>query len=410
MGYTKDALKGIGWLGSLRLVVRGTSFIRIIILARLLTPLEFGIFEIAALVLAILEIFSETGINILLIQNKENSKKYINTAWVISIVRGVIIALFIIGSSGFVSRFFNAPKANELILLIAIVPLLRGFINPSVISFLKNLEFNKEFIYKSSVFFIEALVSVILVYLFRSPVGIVIGLIASSFFEIFISFVLAKPAPLFNFDINIFKEIIKRGKWVTMGGVYNYLYQNLDNVAVGKMLGPFSLGIYNMAYNISLLPITEISDVAARVTFPVYVKISSDLDRLKRAFFRTLIVVSIVVMPVGILFFLFPRELILLFLGEKWIEASGVLRILALFGIVHSIIYSMTTLMLSLKRQDLSTHISMVSFLTLAITIIPLTNLYGIEGAAYSALLGALCSLPFAIYFAIKLIKNLPHD
>lgn len=407
MGYTKDALKGFGWLGMLRFVARGFSFLRIIILARLLTPLEFGLFEIAALVLAIVEIFSETGINLFIIQSKEKIDKFINTAWITSIGRGIFISIVIVLVASPISKFFNSPPSYQLINLIAIVPFIRGFINPSVVSFQKELNFSREFLYRSLVLFIEALVSVIFVYFLKSPMGIVLGLSVSALFEVLVSFVLAKPIPKFTFRISLFKEIVRKGKWVTLGGIYNYLYQNIDNAVVGKILGPSSLGIYNMAYNISLIPITEISDVVARVTLPVYIKISNEGERLKRAFFRSLILNLIIVMPLGIIFFLFPKELVVLVLSERWIEASEILRILALFGVIHSISYSMTTLMLSLNRQDLSTHVSMVNFLTLALTIIPFVNIYGIKGAAFSALLGALASLPFAVYFAIKLIRKL---
>ena len=93
MGYTKDAIRGISWIGFFRIATRGISYVRIVILARILTPSQFGAVDIALLTLSITEIFTETGINIFLYQQKEKIDKYINTAWVVSIVRGLFIGL-----------------------------------------------------------------------------------------------------------------------------------------------------------------------------------------------------------------------------------------------------------------------------------------------------------------------------
>jgi len=96
MGYTKQTIKGISWIGAFRIVTRIISFARTALLARLLTPRDFGVFGIATLVLSFLEIVTETGINIILVQKKENINEFINTAWVTSIIRGVLISIFII--------------------------------------------------------------------------------------------------------------------------------------------------------------------------------------------------------------------------------------------------------------------------------------------------------------------------
>jgi lipopolysaccharide exporter len=87
MGYFRNAVKGVVWMASLRGSTRAIAYVKIAILARLLGPEEFGIFGIASLVLALLEILTETGINAYLIQEEGKIKKYLNTAWVVSIIR-----------------------------------------------------------------------------------------------------------------------------------------------------------------------------------------------------------------------------------------------------------------------------------------------------------------------------------
>ena len=96
MGYLKQTVINVSWAGILRASTRIITFIRIIVLARILTPSQFGVFGIASLVLSFLEILTETGINVFLIQEKKAIKYYINDAWLVSILRGILISVFII--------------------------------------------------------------------------------------------------------------------------------------------------------------------------------------------------------------------------------------------------------------------------------------------------------------------------
>ena len=144
MGYTKEAIKGVSWLGAFRLFARVLSFLRTIIVARILSPAQFGVYGIAALALSLIEILTETGINVFLVQNKDNIGKYISTAWVVSIIRGILISFLIFSSSFFVAEFFKNPDTLALLMLVSVVPLIRGFINPSVVKFQKDLQFHKD--------------------------------------------------------------------------------------------------------------------------------------------------------------------------------------------------------------------------------------------------------------------------
>ena len=121
---------------------------------------------------------------------------------------------------------------------------------------------------------------------------------------------------------------------------------------VGKILGISSLGLYQMAYKISIFPITEISDVVSKVVFPVYARIDRDRARLKKAFFKTLALISVLSISLGALFLIFTREVILFVLGETWIDILPFLKILILFGIIRGISGSTSALFFALNKQE----------------------------------------------------------
>lgn len=404
MGYTKQAIKGFSWTAGIRIITRTLSLVKNVIIARIFSPYQFGAFGIATLVLVFAEIVTETGINTFLIQNKEDTDKYINTSWLVSIIRGTIIFLVIITASPFISSFFRNSDSMSLLILISFVPLLRGFINPSVIKFQKDLMFNKLFIYQTSCFLVEVFSSIILVLITHRVEALVYGMIVSTIFEIIISFMMIKPTPRLIFDLSVFKKIIGYGKWITASTIFNYFYQHGDDIVVGRILGSASLGLYDMAYRFSLVPLSDVADVVSNVTFPVYVKISADTKRLRRAFLKTLSGVILITFPIALIIFLFPKEIISLILGEKWLLAVPALKILGIFGFVRAISSFSQNIFLSLGKQNIFTLISLVGLGGLAVTIVPFVTIWGITGAAYSALFGTSLTIPVIFYFIYKFL------
>ena len=266
--YSKRTIVGFSWISAFRVLSRGVGFIKIVIIARLLVPAQFGIFGIASLSLAFLEILTEAGINVFLVQEKKDIKEYINDAWLVSIIRGVIIASFIIFTAPFVVAFFEIPQSIGIISLISIVPLIKGFINPAEVKFQKELQFNKEFYFRSAIFSLDSSVAVIASLITHSAIGLVFGLIAGALLEVILSFILIKPTPTFKFNLHKIIKIFHKGKWVTLYGILNYAASRGDSVAIGRTVGAGALGIYQMGYTIATLPISEIADVANRVRHP----------------------------------------------------------------------------------------------------------------------------------------------
>jgi len=406
MSYFKDTVSGVSWVGAYRGITRLAAFAKIAILARIFVPEQFGLFGIATLFLAFLEIFTETGVNVFLIQVKEKIGKYIDTAWVVSIARGAIISSIILLATPFIVSFFNSPGARTLLYLISLVPFIRGFINPSVVKFQKELQFKREFWFRSTIFLFDATVAVVLGVITGSVSSIIFGLIAGAFLEVLMSFVFVKPIPSFSFESKLIKKIISRGKWVTGAGVFQYVFRQGDDIVVGRFLGESPLGLYQVAYKISTLPISEVSDVVSRVTFPIYTKMAGNLERLKKAFFKTTLAVSVLVIPFGLIIFLFPRQIILLILGANWLEAVAVLKVLAIFGVIRAVSNSVFALLLAVEKQEYITAITFVSILGLGASIIPLVRNYGIVGAAIATIVGSVVAIPFVIYYLFRVFRQ----
>jgi O-antigen/teichoic acid export membrane protein len=406
MGYSGRVVKGVSWMTAFRILTRILSFLKIAVLARVLMPVQFGIFGIATLVLAFLEMLTETGINIILIQSKREIEEYVSSAWVVSIIRGTFISLCIAISSPLIASFFNTPGATRILVLISIVPFIRGFINPSEVRLQKDLKFRYEFWFRTSIFAFDALVAVTLVVLTHSVFSLVWGLIAGASLELVISFTLMRPLPRLNIRKDYFNEIFHKGKWITAYGIFNYIAQNGDNLTVGKVMGASPLGIYAMAYNISTLPISEITDVVSKVVFPVYAKIAGDVQRLKSAFLKSTLIIVVLTVGIGTVLFFFPNQVIHIVLGDKWLSAVPVLKVLAIYGVLRAISGSASSLFLGVEKQRYVTNMTFMRFAGLALTIYPLVRIFGLVGAAYSALISVIVEIPIITYYVLKVFKN----
>lgn len=390
----------------LRGSMRGMTLVKVVILARILTPSQFGVYGIAVLVLGLLEILTETGINVVLIQEEGKTDKFISTAWIVSIFRGILISLVILALAPFIAGFFASANALNLIRFAALIPLVRGFINPSIVKFQKELAFNKEFWFRSSLFLVDTTFAIALGIITKSEYALIWGMLIAALTEVVVSFFIVKPIPKVEFDFAKVKKVIARGKWITLAGTFEYLFGHIDDIAVGKLLGIAPLGLYQQAYRVSTLPISEVGEIFNKVTFPTYTKISEDRERLKKAFLKVTSVISLLVIPFGLILFFFAREVVLVLLGDKWLEAIGALKVLAIFGILKAISNSAYSLFLSLKKQEIITLITLVGILGLSIPLIPLINKFGIVGAGYAAIIGTLAGFPITFYHLLKTFKN----
>lgn len=405
MGYFKDVAKGVSWMGLLRVSMRGLAVVKIAILARFLTPAQFGNYGIALIVLGLLEVLTETGINVFLIQEKDDIKPFLNSAWVVSIVRGSLISAIILGSAPLVIRFFNVPQIMPLLYIVAAVAFARGFINPMEVAYQKNLQFRQEFWYRGFLYFVDAGLAVALGVITRSESSMLLSMLAAALVEVALSFLLFKDRPKLLVEKDKVLEVVRSGKWVTGAGIFGYIFQNIDNITVGKVLGTTSLGFYQQSYSISTLPVTEIGNIFNKVTFPVYVAIGGDKERLKKAFLKTLGAIALMVIPFAILILIFAHPIILIFLGEKWLPIEPVLKILAIFGAFKSMLNFSYSLFLSLKLQKYVMYSELMGIIGMGAAIYPMTLKYGILGAGYSTIIAFLFSLPVVVYELKRVLK-----
>jgi len=384
---SKKVVRGGMWVFGLRIINRGLGFVRTIILARLLAPEDFGLLGIAMLAIATLETFSQTGFQAALIQKKDNVESYLDTAWTVSAIRGVLLFLILFFSAPLVATFFNLPQATLVIKVIAVSTLLSGFKNIGILFFQKELEFHKQFVYELSATLVDITIAITLAFILRNVWAMVWGGLAANFVRLFMSYILHSYRPHVRFDKGEFKELFGFGKWVLGSSILIFLVTQGDDIFVGKMLGVTALGFYQMAYLISNLPATEITHVISQVTFPAYSKLQDELPKLREAYLKVLQLTAFLSFPIAGLIFALAPDFTEIFLGKKWMPMVPAMRVLCIFGVTRSIGATMGPILYSAGRPKIQTKLSSIQLIVMAVIIYPLTMKWGILGSSLAVVI-----------------------
>jgi len=402
---SKKVVRGGMWVFALRFTNRGLGFVRTIILARLLAPSDFGLLGIAMLAIATLETFSQTGFQAALIQKKENVESYLDTAWTVSAIRGIVLFLILFLFAPVVAKFFNSPQATLVIKVIAVSTLLSGFRNIGIIFFQKDLEFNKQFTYDFSAALTDVAISILLAFILRNVWALVWGGLAGHFIRFIMSYFLRPYRPHVSFNKSEFKELFGFGRWVLGSSILVFLVVQGDDIFIGKMLGVTALGFYQMAYLISNLPATEITHVISQVTFPAYSKLQNDVKRLRGAYLDTLQLTAFISLPLAGGIFILAPEFTEIFLGAKWMPMVPAMQVLVLAGLVRSIQATTGPIFLAVNRPEIEARWQTVRLLVLIILIYPLSINWGILGTSIAVFFSIFVSTLGFGFMVLKVTK-----
>lgn len=382
------------------------TLIKISILARLLSPEDFGLFSLVVIALGIAEASTQTGVNVTIIQSKQSIKYFLNSAWVIAISRGFIIGIAMILLGLLMQRYYTEPRLPLLISFAALVPIIKGFINPAIVSLRKELRFFRESVYHFSLVVIEVSAAVAFGLLLNSVWALIIALVLTALFEVVISFVFFSPKPRFEYLSSRGKIILSNARGLTLSAALSYVQENVDDLIVGKVTGTHNLGLYHNGYALAHKSSYEPAKAVAHSTFPVYTKIASDSDRLQRGFLRSILATGALIMVTSIPLLVAPDFFVNLLLGDQWIAVIPLVRWLVAAAVLQSLTVVVYNLFLTKATYLwLNFHqISSVAILVALLFVLP--QQYGILGGAWAVFLSRLLSLPILILGTIRVLKS----
>jgi len=393
------------WAFALRITDRLFGLARTIVLARVLSPNDFGLFGIALLGLSALNTFSQTGFQAALVQKKGDIKPYLDTAWTVHVIRGFVLAAILFGIAPYVASFFGEPAAALLLRVLGLSAVFQGLTNIGVVYFQKELEFHKRFIYMFSGTLADLGVAIPAALILRNAWALVFGLLAGNLVRMVVSYFVYPYRPHSSFNKQQFKELFGFGKWILGSSILGFLITQGDDIFVGKLLGVTALGFYQMAYRISNMPATEITHVISQVTFPVYSKLQDNVDKLRNAYLKVSQLTAFISIPLAGLVLILAPDFSRLFLGQKWMPMVPAMQVLVLAGLIRSIMATTGPIFEAVGKPEIATRWQVVRLIALGASIYPLTSLWEILGASVAVFLGNLASTGGFIFMVLKITR-----
>lgn len=382
----------------------GLQFVITTILARLLTPEDYGITALPVIFLAVAQCIVESGFGAALIRKPDLSEKDLSTAFYYSISVGVFLYLSLFFASPFIADFYNVPILQK-VLRVTAIGLLIGPINSVLsIQLQRNLEFKTiakiNLICKTS----TGLIAIAIAFAGFGIWALVIPQIISSLLNILLLYNNVRWLPREKWSKESFKYLWGFGSKLLFSYLLGTIYENIYLVIIGKIFSPSQLGIWNRAQSYANLPSKQATNVLQSVTFPVLSKIQNDEEKLAYNYRRILRVSAFVVFPAMLLLTALAKPFIIILITDKWIDCVPFLQILSVAMMLYPI-HAINLNLLQVKgRSDLFLRLEIIKKI-LGIIVLCVTIPMGLIPMAWGLLASSFLSLFINTYYTGKLIN-----
>lgn len=332
LSKTKSSIKGFIWMffgNSLNML---SQLLIIGILARLLTPVEFGIISIILLFVNFSDTFNQMGIGAALIQFKTLTNRHISIAYSLSVIIGIFIGILFYYIAPYVGLFFNLKELEEPIRFFSFFFPLKSFNSISTALLQRELKFSC-IVKSNSLSYLlgYGLTSVTLAFLGFGLWSLIYGQLAILIVNTMVLLYYQKPNFSLHFDKKICIELLTFGSGLTIDSNFNFLAENSDNIIVGKILGASSLGIYSKAFQFLSLPASFFGGIYDKILFPILSSAQDNIKKLTSFYIFSISFCLLVLFPVSLLLMLNAELIITILLGNQWLSAIEPFQVL-IFG------------------------------------------------------------------------------
>jgi lipopolysaccharide exporter len=382
---TSRVLSGSAWVLGVMLFSKGLGAIQLLILGRILAPNDYGLFAVASMTLLAFDVLTRTGFNDALIQKRGNIESYADVAFMIQIMRGLVLAALVFFTAPYAASFFNEPKVAPVVSTLALVELLRGFRSPGIILLQRELNFQAESRFLATGDIITIVTTICLAFSLRSVWALVYGVVVGEAALMVLSYIVHPYRPRFSFDLEKAKELYQFGIWLFLSGIVSYLAMQADNIAVGRLLSTEALGIYFMAYRIGNLFVEDLGKPLAKTLQPAYAMLQDNAERLRAGLEKSLAHFLAIFCPIAFFLMLTAQVTISVLLGDKWNAVIPILPILVLGALFRGIAGTTRAFFVGTGRPRVVFFSELLRAAALLLTLYPFFVLAGLEGIAWAS-------------------------
>ena len=399
----KETAKGVIWSAAERFSVQGIQFLVMLVMARLLTPEDYGIVGMLVVFVSLAQAFVDSGFSQALIRKKNRTDIDNSTVFYFNIVVSVFIYCILYYCAPAISDFYNMPKLTPYTRVICLSIIINSFAIVQRAIYSANIDFKTQT--KASVIavIVSGIIGIYLAYSDYGPWALVWQQISNLSINTLFLWIYSNWKPQFVYSWKSFNELFTFGSKLLLTSIFNAIYNNIYTIVIGKFFSAASLGNYSRANHFANLPSSNFTSIFQRVTFPVLCKVQDDDKRLVDIYRRMIIASTYIIFPIMIGMSGVAKPMILILIGEKWIDCVYLLQIIC-FGLMWYPMHAINLDILQVKgRSDLFLKVEIYKK-TIAFIILAAAAPFGLIALCYSKIISSLICLYINNFYTNKMI------
>jgi lipopolysaccharide exporter len=398
-------VRGAWWSLIARWGVRGIGLVNTMILARLLTPADFGIVAMAMMIRGLLDNLTRVGVAILVIRDSDVSDEFNDTAWTMQILQGALIGAILAAAGPVAARFYGEPRVIPVMNVLALTAFASGMTNIGVILLRKDLDFARDFNFQIASRLATFAATVALAFTLRNYWAIIVGQLVGQVLIVAISFVLHPYRP--HLSLQRAREFLKFGASVIPYNLAFFLTGKVDVLAVGRIASASVLGAYSVASELAAMLTRELVATVGRGLLPNYAKLVHDRGRLSEAYLIALNATWMVCVALGIGLAAVGPEFVSVVLGEKWTHAIPFVRWLAVYSVLGCLLETMTGhILIVMGYERLSAVLTCLRLAMLMPFILLGARTGDPKTVAIAAVASSVLSFPLVSFYLVKCLAT----
>src|SRR5688572_13847465 len=326
------------------------QLVSVALLARLLTPADFGVYAMVAVFTGFIGRFRDLGLSAATVQRAEVDHSHASTLFWVNVAGGLILMVIGFAIAPLVATFYGVPALTPITLALSATFLFAGFSAQHIALLRRQMRF-------TSLAYVEVgakacgIVAAIAIALTGGSYwALVVQAIVTAVAEMTICTWLSGWRPgrwQWSRDV---REMLRFGGTLTAASMVNYLQRDFDNMVVGRFAGATQLGIYSKAYALLLMPVQQINGPIAAVAIPALARLQDQPSEYRRYYLKIVEIIAYASMPLAVLLGVLSHEVVLILLGPQWDEAAVIFQILSLYVVVQNVAVTTGWVMQSLGR------------------------------------------------------------
>jgi O-antigen/teichoic acid export membrane protein len=395
--------RGAAWKFLSEIVTQVSRIVFAFLLARLLTPDEYGLAGLALIVASFVLVFSDLAFGAALVQRRVLSERDRSTVFWLGLGSGALLTLVGIGLAEPLALFFDQPELRGLVMAtsLSFVVTALGATQRALLT--REMDFRRLELRIMAATLIGGTVGVIVAFLGGGPWAIVAQHLGFIVVSTVLLWVVTAWRPRFMFSLQSVRELGGFSLKVFVNRILYVANEGTASVMIGRLLGTAALGLYSVAMNVVLVPLSRITIPVAEVLFPAFSRLQDERERIAALWLRALRLLAAITLPALLGLAIVAPDFVAVVLGDKWAEATPVIQALAIVGGFRALQGWNSSIVLGMGKAGILVWLSVAS---LIVTILAVIVGYprGIVGVAVAyALLNSLIQIPY-LYLAARLV------